>query len=159
MDAGDAVIEEEAARAQQPLHRADVGVELRAADVLVHPDARDLVERLLVELAIVEHAHLDAVAEPGGGDALARELRLRLRERHAERAHAVVSRRVQDERSPAAADVEHPLAGLEAELAADQLELALLRAFERVRLAREVRARVDEARPEQRARRSVFETS
>ena len=131
-DARDAVVEEQPARPQQPAHRVDVGVELRAADVLVHADARDLVERLLVELAVVEHAHLDAVGQPGLRDAPARELRLRLRQRHAERSHAVVRRRVQDERAPAAADVEQPLARAQAQLAADQLELALLRGLERI---------------------------
>ncbi len=54
-----------------------------------------------------------------------------------------------EERAPAAADVEQPLAGRDAQLAADQLELALLRALERVPLALEVGTGVDEARSEQ----------
>ena len=149
VQARDAVVEEQAARSQQRVHRLHVGIELGPPDVLVHADARDLVEWRLVDLAVVEHAHLGAVGQAGCLDPPARELRLRLRERHAERAHAVAGRGVQDERAPATADVEQALTRLQAQLAADQLELALLRALERVAGVREVGAGVDEARPEQ----------
>jgi hypothetical protein len=46
------------------------------------------------------------------------------------------------ERAPAAADVEQPLARLQAELRADELELGLLRLLERLRAARPDGARV-----------------
>ena len=58
-------------------------------------------------------------------------------------------RGVDQQRAPAAADVEQPLAGLEAQLGADQLELALLRGFQRLAGVGEVRARVDHARAEE----------
>ena len=45
------------------VHRLHVGIELGPPDVLVHADARDLVERRLVDLAVVEHAHLGAVGQ------------------------------------------------------------------------------------------------
>ena len=143
------MVEEQPARPQQPVHGVHVGVELGASDVLVHADARDLVERLLVDLAIVEDAHLGAIAETGRCDTPARQLRLRLRQRHAECVHAVARGRVHHERAPAAADVEQALPRPQAQLAADQLELALLGGLERVACVREVRARVDQARPEQ----------
>jgi hypothetical protein len=58
---------------------------------------------------------------------------------------------VQDQRAPAAADVEQPLALSEAELAADDVELALLSLIERVVRGDEVRARVDHASTEHEA--------
>src|SRR5581483_5299843 len=45
-------------------------------------------------------------------------------------AHAVTGRRVQDQRAPAAAEIEQALAGLEAELAADVIDFASLRFVE-----------------------------
>ena len=58
------------------------------------------------------------------------------------------------EASPAAADVEHALAGLQRELGADQLELLLLRLLERRRAAREQRAAVRHRRARGTARRT-----
>jgi len=54
-------------------------------------------------------------------------------------------RRVHDQRPPAAADIEEAFARLEAELAADQIELGLLRLIERVIRLGEVGAGVDHA--------------
>ena len=53
------------------------------------------------------------------------------------------------EAPPAAADVEHALAGRERELRADQLELLLLRLLERRRAAREERAAVGHRRAQE----------
>ena len=60
-------------------------------------------------------------------------------------------RRVDQQRPPAAADVEHAIERPELELAADQVELARLRGVERVVPRGVVRARVDHRRPEHRA--------
>ena len=46
--------------------------------------------------------------------------------------HAVVLGGVQDQRAPAAADVEQPHARLQVELAADQVELGALRVGQRL---------------------------
>jgi hypothetical protein len=54
----------------------------------------------------------------------------------------VVLCRVEREAAPAAADVEHALAGLQVQLRADELELVPLRLLERGRAAREDRAAV-----------------
>ena len=67
---------------------------------------------------------------------------LRLRQRDAGDVDAVALGGVQRERAPAAADVEHAVAGLQRELGADELELGLLRLLERRRAARPDRARV-----------------
>ena len=56
--------------------------------------------------------------------------------------HPVVVRGVDREAAPAAADVEHALAGGECELARDHVELGRLRLLERARAAREDRAAV-----------------
>ena len=94
--------------------------------MLVHADARDLVERRVGQLAVVGHADLAAVLETGLAHALAGHRGLRLGERDADGVDAVVAGGVHDERAPPAAEVEEPLAGGEAQLAADALELALL---------------------------------
>ena len=70
------------------------------------------------------------------------ELGLRLGQRDADHLDAVALGGVDREAAPAAADVEHALALLQAELGADQLELGLLRLLERRRAAREDRAAV-----------------
>ena len=53
LDPGDAVVEEQASLAQQPVHGAGVALELAAPDVLVHADAHDLLERTVADLAVV----------------------------------------------------------------------------------------------------------
>ena len=81
-------------------------------------------------------------ADAGRRGALAGQRRLRLAQRDPGDVHAVLARGVDRERAPAAADVEHPLARLQAELRADELELGPLRLLERRRAARPDRARV-----------------
>lgn len=55
---------------------------------------------------------------------------------------------VGQQRAPAAADIEQPFAFTQRELAADQVELAVLRSLERLARAGEVRARIDHRRPQ-----------
>ena len=62
----------------------------RRADVLEHADRADRVERAVVHVAVVLHADLDAVVEPGVVHRAPRPLGLALRERDADRVHAVV---------------------------------------------------------------------
>ena len=128
----------------------DVVVELAAADVLVHADAGDLVERPVAELAVVQHADLDPVGQ-------ARRPRTRSRasaacalgERHADAAHAVVLGGVDQQRAPAAADVEQPLAGLRAAACGRSARACAPARPRATRRVGEVRARVDHARAEQ----------
>ena len=115
---------------------------LTDADVLDHADRGDRVERLARDLAVVHDADVDLVGHARRGGALARELRLRLAQRDPGDVHAVLARGVQRERAPAAADVEHPLARLQRELRADEVELGPLRLLQRRRAARPDRARV-----------------
>ena len=93
-------------------------------------------------LAEVLEPDLDAVGEARVGDPAARELRLRGRERDAGHARAVLARRGERERAPAAADLEHVVVGAELELVADHAQLAPLRVGERLAVALEHRARV-----------------
>ena len=81
--------------------------------------------------AVVEVAHLGEVAEPLALDRRLGPLGLLERERHAQRAYAVLAGGVAHHRAPAAADVEQPLAGLQRELAGDQVELRRLRLLQR----------------------------
>ena len=134
--ADDAVVQQDAAGLQQLAQVGEVGRQLRRADVLDHPDARDLVVGAVVGVPVVGEPDLDVVLEPRLAHARAREFGLRRRDRHADGADAVVGGGVDDERAPAAADVEQALAGLQVQLAADDVELAGLRGVERLVLGR-----------------------
>ena len=101
--------------------------------MLEHSDRADGVERPIVHVAVVLHADLDAVLEPGFANRASGPIGLALREGDADGVHAVVLRRVHDHAAPSAADVEQPHAGLEPELAADQLVLRRLRVFQTFR--------------------------
>ena len=103
------------------------------ADRLEHLDRGDLRE-LSLECAVVLEADLDAVGEAGRGDALAGELELLPGERDAGDPRAVVAGCHQREAAPAATDLEHVVAGSQAQLLADCAQLALLRLLERVAL-------------------------
>ena len=136
------MVEHEPTRTEHAEERRRIGVHLRFADVLRHADARDRVERLIAELAVVGHADLDALGQPGVGNALARELSLRRRERDAGHAHPVLTRGVDRKAAPAAADIEHTLTRSQLELRRDQVELRALRFLERRCAARKDRAAV-----------------
>ena len=118
------------------------------ADVLGQPDRGDRVEAGLLDVAVVHEPHLGEVVEPLLLDRLLRPRRLLARQRDAERLDAVLPRGVPDHAAPAAADVEQPLAGLEVELAGDQVVLLGLRLLERRVLGRVDRAGVGHRRAE-----------
>ena len=119
-----------------------VYVDLVGAHVLDHADARDRVEGLVGQLAVVGHADVDLVAQPQLHGAALADLGLGRGQRDADHLHAVAGRGVGGEAAPAAADVEHALTRLQSELGADHLQLRLLRLLERRRAAREDRAAV-----------------
>ena len=108
--------------------------------MLGEPDRGDGVEPPLGDVAVVLVADRGGVPETLALDRVPPPPCLLLGERHADGLHAVVLHGVQHEAAPAAADVEEPLPALEVELAADQVELLLLRLLERG-----VRLRVDRA--------------
>ena len=110
--------------------------------MLGHADARDRVELLTGQIAVVGDQDLDAVGDPGLRHQPPGQLGLRRRERYPRHADPVVARGVDREAAPAAADVEHALPGLQLELLRDQLELGPLRLGQCLRAAREQRAAV-----------------
>ena len=122
---------------------------LTVADVLDHADRGDRVERLAAHVAVVGDADVDAVGHARLLRPLPRAGGLRLGERDAGDVDAVRLRGVDGERAPAAADVEHAVALLEAELGADELVLGRLGLLERLGPAAPVRARVRHRRPEE----------
>src|SRR4029079_13435064 len=103
------------------------------SDVLYHPHAGDFVVAVArLQITIVANLHPAAVAESGGGDTLSRQRCLVLAESDARRIDTVVLRGVHDEATPAAADVQKPLARLEPQLATDQIQLRFLGGVERL---------------------------
>ena len=141
---GDAVVEEQPARTQHTLDCRIVGRQIREADMLEHADAGHLVvDRHAVEIAVVAQLDGDEILQALVADALACIFELPLAERDAVRANAVMARRPADQRAPAAADVEQAVSGLQAQLAADVLQLVALGLLERVVGGLEVGAGVD----------------
>ena len=132
-----------------------VAGQLGAPDVLVHADARDLVERPVGDLAVVLDPDLNAVPEAGLRDAGPGELRLRLGQRDAHRGHPELRGGVDRQRAPAAADVQQPFALVQPQLAADHVKLALLRSLQRVVGAGEVGTRVGHGRSEYEAEKRL----
>src|SRR6267154_2776218 len=101
--------------------------------VLDHSDTGDLVVAISrCERPIVSDRNLATVGESGLFDALLGQRRLILAQRDTCRIHTVMLRRVHYETAPSAAYVEQPFSRLEAQLAADQIELRFLRDIERV---------------------------
>src|SRR5689334_13262005 len=100
--------------------------------MLTHLDRGDRVERPVGHLAIVLQPDLDPVLQASLPDALVDERLLLARDRHADDVRPELLGCVQRERAPAAADVEVTSAGLDAELAADEVELVALRVLDGV---------------------------
>ncbi|MCY1384676.1 hypothetical protein D9M69_729640 [compost metagenome] len=100
--------------------------------MLEHAHRRDLVEGLVVgQLAVVAQLHAHAALQPFFFDEPLHMRMLVLRQRDARGVHAVVLGGPQQQRAPAGTDVQVTLAGLQHELAADVVELGLLRLCQR----------------------------
>ena len=117
--------------------------------MLDHADARDRVEALAGQLAVVGDPQLDELLHARLSRALAPELDLALGQGHSQHLDAVVAGGVDREAPPAAADVEHALALHQRELAAHERKLGLLGLLERRRAALEVGAAVGHRRVEE----------
>src|SRR5699024_6630508 len=115
--------------------------------VLEHAHARDLVERLAAgQIGVVAQLDANAIGEPARRDLALHVLELVARQRDAGRLYAVVLGRPEDQRTPAAADVEEALALRQPQLPADMVELLRLRDVERIVALAEIRARIHHPR-------------
>ena len=94
-------------------------------------------------IAVVPQLDAAPVLQARRGDSLPRKLELVLGEGDPGRIDAVVLRRVDRQPAPAATDVEKPVAGSQAQLAADVVELLRLSGIDVLGAGTEVRARVD----------------
>src|SRR5690349_21388349 len=92
-----------------------IGRQVRTSDLFHHTDADDLVVEHL-PLHVPKVSHLDAAAprQPGGDDLLVGDLRLPPTQRDAMHERAMHLGCIECEASPAAADVEDPVARLQA---------------------------------------------
>ncbi len=98
----------------------------RDTDMLGHADTRDRVERPVADISVVLHPDLHPLGDALGDHPFARILRLLVRQSHAHDMYTVIARRVQGEGPPSAADVEHPHARSQAQLAGHQIALSVL---------------------------------
>src|SRR5215510_8023081 len=127
----DAVVEVEPAVVEHGPHTGEEARIVRDAHVLDHPDGGDLVvTRARGQIAQVAIFHEAAPLEALALDAGHGPVRLGLGEGYPVRGDAVVLHGPDAEPAPAAADVEQGLSGLEAELAAHEIDLVDLRLLE-----------------------------
>ena len=124
------------ARGGQPVQRRGVRRVVPVAHVLAHLDRGHGVEAGLGHLPVVLQPHVDQLAHALLGGAGLHERLLLAADRHRRHPGPVLPGGVQGERPPAAADVGQPLigAGVQPELAADQLQLVRLRLLQGVGL-------------------------
>ncbi len=94
-------------------------------DVLQHADGDEGVI-VAIDVAVVVLDVLDPIAQSFARRALRREAHLLMGDVVGTHPGAVVDRHVPSQRPPAAASLHHPVTGLEAEFAADVIELRLL---------------------------------
>ena len=100
-------------------------------DVLGEADRADGVEAGLRHVAVVVEADVDLVGQAASATAFCAPLGLLARQGHRDDVHAVVLGGVHRHAAPAAADVEQAHAWLKGELAADEVELLVLRLLQR----------------------------
>jgi len=123
----DPVIEDDATRLQQSRDCAEIKRQVGDADMLIHADRDDFVEDCLSgNVAVILAAYLDSAGQPGGSDSPPSLVDLRLAEGDTDGGDAVARRCPADQPTPATANVEQPIAGLELQLAADMVELLFL---------------------------------
>src|SRR5215510_12572869 len=127
----DAMIEVEPAVVEHRPHAGEEARIVRDAHVLDHPDGGDfVVTRARRQIAQVAMLHEAAPLETFALDAGHGPVRLGLGEGHPVRGDAVVLHGPDAEPTPAAADVEERLSGLEAQLTAHEIDLVGLRLLE-----------------------------
>ena len=138
---GDAVVENPSSGLEGPVYFPEVAREIMLADMLEHADAGDLVVRGVGrQIVVIEQLHAHAPGQAQLRDLGADVVVLILRERNAGRVDAVVLSGPEDQPAPTASDIEEFIAGLQAELAADEIELLRLSLVERIGIAFEVGA-------------------
>src|SRR5215208_6717326 len=138
------MIQKKSAGLERTERRGEVHGQVGEADVLDHSNAGDLVVAVAGdERAIVAYRDAAPIGKPRFVDPLFRQRCLILAQRYPGRVDAVVLRGVDDEPTPAAADVEETLPGFETQLPANEIELGLLRNVERIVRRAEVGAGIN----------------
>ena len=142
--AGDPVVQEDTALAEQAVSPQEVLRKLGLTDVLEHPHADELVVAVRVlYLPVIANLDAAAIRQPGPADALVRQFGLRFAQGDASCTDPVALSSVDDEPTPSTTDVKQALTGPQPQLAADVVELALLGTVQILLRRGEVRAGLD----------------
>ena len=141
------MVHRHAVRRQQLVDDGKVVGQVLQAHVLEHAHAGDAVE-LARHVAVVLQADLDQVRQAGRRHALARQRILVFRQGHAHAAGAILLCGTDDERTPAAADVEQGLARLQLDFLQDMVDLLDLRLRQRFIAMFEIGTGIHESRVE-----------
>ncbi len=124
--AGDLMVQQPPAGAQQGVQGAGVVPVAVRSDVFGHPDGGNGVIGAVLDVPVVLDPQLDEVGQALFRDPLAAVRGLLPGERDAGDLDAVLAGGVQRHGAPAAADVQQAVSGLQGEFAADQVELVAL---------------------------------
>ena len=122
----DPVVEGQTARSTEVGDDLHVAIELAGPDVLVHPDRDDLVVGAVLDFTVVLDPDFAHIGESGPGDRLPGVLGLELREGYPYGPNPVILGSMDQQRTPAAADVEQALARLKPQLLADYVQFTPL---------------------------------
>ena len=125
--AGEAMVEEQPARAERLERRTEIGRQVGPADVLEHADGRDAVELAEVcQIAVVAYLRADRVTQPGCSGTVVRRAHLPFAQCDADGLATEPLAGVRDERTPARADVQQSDVLAQLQLPADEVQLGLL---------------------------------
>jgi hypothetical protein len=139
------MVKVEASRSEEPVDRFEVPISIGKTGVLVKLDLRNLVERAVIDLAVVAKFDADAVRQTEFADALSKVFELPLGERHAVRPNAVALGCMKDQRPPPTSDIVQAFARCQSEASANHVELRPLRVLKAHVRAREVGAGIHHA--------------
>ena len=147
VDAGDLMVEQHAVGLELVENLTEVGRIVLDADVLHHAQRADAVESGFRHIAIIHETDFGEVLKAFAFDPFLAPRDLLVREGHADYVNAAPCG---DDLHgpPAAADIQQPVSGLEAELVEHQVELGFLRGLQGVGRLVEQGARVRHGRPE-----------
>ena len=137
----DGVDDRHAVVGQQVVHRVKEPVVVTEADMFEHTDRNDAVE-LLVNVPVVLQAEFDLFCQPQLLRPLAAVLQLLFAEGNTDDPDIFHARQVNAQSTPAAADIQHPLAGGQCKLGGQMTLLGNLGLFETCVGSFEIAARI-----------------
>src|SRR5579863_5906264 len=119
---GNSMIEEDAAGTQDLPGLLEIGGQERFSHVFKHTHADNFIEGIgLVDIPVITDLHAAAFCQSGLLDALLRKLRLWLAQRYAVGIYPIMLCGIENQSTPATADIQQPLTRMQAQFATEIL--------------------------------------